>query len=156
MRVHTFPGCCGAGILIFDHLTGLGKESDFEAIKKWIYFAKRNGFRMYDHPGEYDSKVRGITSVSNPEIGQKTLVSRNGWGMLTAITAPHQKEIEERLKEFGEYLGDKKHTFKPLLITESPFYGGNHPITLWGLDIFQIPEKLLLPKEIKAAKVISK
>lgn len=148
MRVHTFPRCCGAGVLIIEHLTGKGKEADREYIKSWLYYSKRNGYRMYDFPQEYGGVV-GNPDSSLSVIGgkgdQPTYVPRNGWGVLTAITTPHMKEAAELLKEFG---------FKDVITAHNPVMG--HKITLWVVDLNTITEKELLPKETKVAKVTSK
>lgn len=152
MYLHTFPGCCGAGILVVQHLTGKGEVADYEEFKRWIYFARRNGFRMYDYFSTYGGTSRGITqinSLDNPG-DQKTLNYSSGWGMLLVITTIHQKEIETRIEGLGKYLGDeKKYGFIRLpMDTPNPYSGGYIKLHLWGLDLTKHPEEILKPKEL--------
>lgn len=142
--VHTFPRCCGAGVLILEHLTGKGKEADLEFIKSWVYYARRNGYRMYDFPGEYEGESGNPMSskaVLDGPTDKKAWKTRNSWGMLLAITNPGREEMAERLKDFG---------FKELFKTHNPVYSSNHPITLWGLDLNDYPESKLKPATEKA------
>lgn len=129
MKVHTFPQCCGAGVLILEHLTGKGKEADFALIKEWIYYAKRNGYYMYDYPNDYEGEA-GNPMSSKAVLGSKTDKKKwtgRTWGMLLAITNPSQEEIATRLEEFG---------FKELMKVHNPVYSGEkHNIRLWGLDL---------------------
>ena len=145
--VHTFPLCCGAGVLILEHLTGKGEEADLELIKSWVYYARRNGYRMYDFPEHYNGK-RGDPMSSKAIMGDSTDLqawnTHNSWGMLLAITNPGREEIGERLKDFG---------FKELLKTHNPVYSSrSHKITLWGLDLNDFKEADLKPKTQGAKK----
>lgn len=147
MRVHTFPLCCGAGVLMLEHLTGKGKAEDLKLIKDWIGYAKRNGYRMYDFPGEYEGTPHDpMTSkaVLNSDTDKKTWFRRNSWGMLLAITNPDQWQEEELLKEVG---------FSKLFTTNNPVYGtSGHDIVLWGLDLNKVTKESL-EFDPKTAKV---
>lgn len=147
MLVHTFPRCCGVGVLILEHLTGKGKEADLKFIKSWMYYAKRNGYRMYDFPTEYDG-VHGNPMSSKAVIGgkgdQPKMHKNNGWGMLLAITNPGREECGERLKDLG---------WKVLLTTHNPAYSAlSHKIVLWGIDLNDLTEAQLKPKTQEAKK----
>lgn len=145
MRVNTFPQCCGAGVLVLEHLTGKGKEADIELIRSWVYYARRNGYRMYDFPNEYDGKDSlSSKAVIGGKGDQQKWSTRNSWGMLLAMTSPGQDEIGKRLKEFG---------FVELMKTHNPVYSGSkHFIHLWGLDLNKFKEEDLKPKVAETEK----
>lgn len=151
MKVKCFPQCCGAGVLLELHLTGKGKEADFDLIKEWIAYSRRNGYRMYDFPEEYGSKVGNQNhmesqAVLHGETDKKEWKRRNGWGMLVAMTSPGQEHIGQRLQEFG---------FKELLSTVNPVYSDtSHKITLWGMDISKFTESDLETTAQKRAKAL--
>jgi len=143
--VQTFPKCCGAGVLVIEHLTGKGEAADLELIKSYVYFARRNGYRMYDFPQEYGAandvqagaSIIGRIGCKGDQPGWNT---HNSWGMLLAITNPGREEAGKRLKQLG---------FQELLTTNNPVYNGqNHPITLWGLDLNKIKQEDLKPIEL--------
>ena len=155
MRVQCFPQCCGAGVLVIEHLTGKGKEADLEFIKSWVYYARRNGYRMYDFPGEYGAQSGNTHHMDSKSVmgglgDQKIFSTHNSWGMLLAITNPSMAEAGERLQDFG---------FKEIFRTHNPVYGGkhlkggSHPIVLWGLDLNDLTEAELKPKTVEAKKV---
>lgn len=151
MKVHTFPKCCGAGVLIIEHLTGKGKEADLELIKSHVAYAKRNGYRMYDFPQDYGGTT-GNPMSSQAVLGgptdRKDWAPTNSWGMLLAITNPGQREAAERLKDFG---------FKKLMVTHNPvYYGNKHQIILWGLDMNEYTEEILTTKESKTSTISTK
>ncbi|SRR5258706_1019632 len=140
MRVETFPQCCGAGVLVIDNLTGKGEKADLELIKSYMAFAKRNGYRMYDFPEEYNG-VYGEPRSSKSLIGgtgdRKRWESGNSWGMLLAITCPNQREAGQRLQQLG---------FKELFQTINPFYHSRyHKIILWGIDLTTYTPTMLMP-----------
>jgi len=137
MYVECFPKCCGAGVLVIEHLTGKGEKEDWEEFKRYIYYAKRNGYRMYDFPTEYGGvqyQPRTSKSVIGGKGDQKTLQKTNGWGMLLAITTPNLHEAAKRMKQLG---------FENLLTTHNPIMG--HSITLWGLNLNKITEAQVKP-----------
>lgn len=146
MYVTTFPGCCGAGVLVIEHLTGKGKEADFNEIKKWIAYGKRNGLAMYDRPESFGGKSRNGTDLPHPYTGRVEIGGKgdegngSGWGMLLAITAPRNVEAAKRLEEFG---------FTKMFETHNPVYSSmKHTIVLWGLDIARLG-----PKDLKLSTV---
>lgn len=140
MKVQTFPQCCGAGVLIIDSLTGRGEKADLDLIRQWVYYARRNGFRMFDYFYEYGGEHgagSGKAIIGGPG-DQTTWNPRNSWGMLLAITSPGQTEAGQRLEQFG---------FKKLFETINPFYNKkDHLITLWGLDLNKYTEAMLQPE----------
>src|SRR5437762_2100911 len=91
-----------------------------ELIKQWVYYARRNGYRMYDFTEDYDGKPNGqrgpsdCVTVIGGKGDRKEWSEHNSWGMLLAITNPGQTEIGKRLAKFG---------FKALLTTHNPVYG---------------------------------
>jgi len=140
--VQTFPKCCGAGVLVIEHLTGKGEAADLELIKQYVSYARRNGYRMYDFPQEYGAGPdvqagAAIIGTLGGKGDQSQWNTHNSWGMLLAITDPSRKEAGKRLAQFG---------FKELLTTNNPvYYGQPHPITLWGLDLNQLKKEDLAP-----------
>src|SRR6267142_314936 len=146
MIVEIFPRCCGAGVLILEHLTGQGEKADLEFIKSWVYYARRNGYRHYDFPEDYggqSGKPGSGKAIQDGAGDQKRWSEHNSWGMLLAMTNPGQKEIGKRLLQFG---------FKELMQTHNPVYGNwvegkKHPhwITLYGLDMNPLTEAMLKP-----------
>lgn len=138
MKVEIFPKCCGAGVLILEHLTGKGEAADLELIRNWVGYAKRNGYHMYDFPQNYDGKSgdpKSSVAVLGGPTDRQTWERRSSWGMLLAITSPGQEEAAQRLRQFG---------FKELFKVWNPVYSDkNHKITLWGLDMNDYTEAQL-------------
>jgi hypothetical protein len=151
MKVKCFPQCCGAGVLIELVLTGKGKEADFDLIKEWIAYARRNGYRMYDFPNEYEAQSGNkhhmdSKAVLNGPTDKKEWVRHNGWGMLVAMTSPGQAGVAQRLEEFG---------FQKLMETPNPVYSSaSHKIILWGLDISKYTEEDLETSAQKKSKAL--
>lgn len=151
MIVHTFPRCCGAGVLIIESMTGRGETADLELIKRWVAFAKRNGFRMYDYCYEYtgtdgrggkNGPMSSIAVIDGPG-DQKEWNPRYSWGMLLAMTNPSQTEAASRLEKFG---------FTKLMTTTNPWYSVQpHNITLWGLDLNTITREMLETVPVETA-----
>ena len=142
MIVRTFPKCCGAGVLIIEHLTGKGKEADMELIKSWVAYSKRNGYRMYDFPQEFGGTRGDYMSAKAVIGGPGDQKSGTSWGMLLAITTPGMKEAESRLIEFG---------FEKLMTTHNPIM--SHKINLLGLDLNKVTSTMLEPaKPVTAGK----
>lgn len=147
MRAEIFPKCCGAGVLIIEHLTGKGKEEDMKLIRTWIDYVRRNGYYMYDFPQDYQGKSgdpkSSVAALGGP--GDKTDPKTwRSWGMCLAITNPGQTEAAQRLEEFG---------FKLLMDTHNPVYGkitpgtpGHHHIKLWGLDMNLVTDDIISGK----------
>jgi hypothetical protein len=143
MRAEIFPKCCGAGVLVIEHLTGKGKEEDKKLLRSWIDYIRRNGYYMYDFPQEYQGKSgdpkSSIAAIGGP--GDRKPESGRSWGICLAITNPGQGEAAALLEEFG---------FKLLMDTHNPVYGkippgteGTHKIKLWGLDMNLITDDII-------------